>query len=182
MKICGIYKITNIINNKSYIGQSTNVYERFAEHKRLLRLGKHPNKYIQSDYNKYGEDNFKFEVCFTCDAISLDDTEIDFIKKLGTFAKVNGYNMTLGGNSLGRGENHPLFGKKLNLSFKSRKKLSDMAKNRKCSPETREKMSKARLGKTSWNKGTKGIMKPNSGSFKKGQVSPNKGKHIKKCQ
>ncbi len=50
------------------------------------------------------------------------------------------------------------------------------------SKESRTKMRLARLGKEPWNKGTKGIMKPNIGSFKKGMVPWSKGKqnpHVK---
>ena len=48
--ISGIYKITNKINNKSYIGQSNNIYRRFSEHKSPL----YRSHYI----DKYGIDNF----------------------------------------------------------------------------------------------------------------------------
>lgn len=43
-------------------------------------------------------------------------------------------------------------------------------------------MSKSRIGKTAWNKGTIGVMKPNKTSFKKGSVSPNKGKKLPSIQ
>jgi len=45
--------------------------------------------------------------------------------------------------------------------------------------ETRKKMSFAKIGKSSWNKGIKGIMKVNSGSFKKGNPPPS---HKLNCQ
>ena len=61
-KKCGIYKITNIINNKVYVGSAVNVTYRFKTHKRLLKQNKHFNTHLQSSYNKYGKDNFKFEM------------------------------------------------------------------------------------------------------------------------
>ena len=70
-KICGIYKITNTLNGKVYIGQSVNVQERFYEHKRKLRLQQHFNKYLQNAYNKHGE-YFEFEVIEECDVSELD--------------------------------------------------------------------------------------------------------------
>ena len=47
--LSGIYKITNQLNGKVYVGQSQNVYEREAEHFTALRHKKHPNKDMQCD-------------------------------------------------------------------------------------------------------------------------------------
>lgn len=49
-------------------------------------------------------------------------------------------------------------------------------RGKKRSAEARAKMSKALLGRPSWNKGTRGVMKPNSGSFAVGKDAPNKGR------
>ena len=59
--LCGIYQIKNIINNKSYIGQSTDINKRIAKHKASLRHNKHNNSHLQNAYNKYGEDKFVFK-------------------------------------------------------------------------------------------------------------------------
>jgi hypothetical protein len=56
------YSITNTINGKVYIGQSTQYSRRWTTHKRNLRKNTHPNKRIQQDWNEYGEDAFVFEV------------------------------------------------------------------------------------------------------------------------
>ena len=61
-KNIGIYKITNLINNKFYIGSSSDLKKRLYEHRRELNLGVHANKHLQSAWNKYGEENFKFEI------------------------------------------------------------------------------------------------------------------------
>ena len=58
----GIYKITCKENGKVYIGRSINIDERLKSHKRSLVSGKHINKKLQADFNKYGEDAFVFEV------------------------------------------------------------------------------------------------------------------------
>ena len=58
----GIYAIVNIINNKKYIGSATRLKERFRNHKTLLKRNKHFNSHLQNAWNKYGEDNFKFEI------------------------------------------------------------------------------------------------------------------------
>lgn len=58
----GIYKITNIVNNKSYIGSAVNVSHRLTTHKYKLRHNTQPNQHLLSAYNKYGFENFKFQV------------------------------------------------------------------------------------------------------------------------
>ena len=60
-KICGIYMIKNQINNKVYIGQSTDIKSRWAfEHK--IR----PNKYFDNAWKKYGEEAFEFSILKEC--------------------------------------------------------------------------------------------------------------------
>ena len=56
-----IYSITNTLNNKRYIGSATRLKERWRVHKYLLRKNKHFNNHLQNAWNKYGEENFKFE-------------------------------------------------------------------------------------------------------------------------
>lgn len=43
----GIYKITNVVNNKIYIGSACNIMQRFSNHKSSLRKGKHHSIYLQ---------------------------------------------------------------------------------------------------------------------------------------
>jgi len=65
-KKSGIYKITNIVNNKFYIGSAVNIERRFKLHSYMLRYNKHYNKKLQNSFNKYGKDNFKIEVVSIC--------------------------------------------------------------------------------------------------------------------
>ena len=59
----GIYKITNKLNNKCYIGKSSNITERWAYHKREYSyFTKNWNKTLYKAFRKYGIDNFTFEV------------------------------------------------------------------------------------------------------------------------
>jgi group I intron endonuclease len=60
-KTSGVYKIINIVNNKCYVGSSVNLRKRCREHILRLRSNKHPNSYLQSSFNKYGEESFIFE-------------------------------------------------------------------------------------------------------------------------
>lgn len=63
----GVYKITNIINNKIYIGSSNELYNRLSTYKCLFKKGKVHNKHLQSSFNKYGFDNFKLDILEFCD-------------------------------------------------------------------------------------------------------------------
>jgi group I intron endonuclease len=58
----GIYKIHNIVNDNFYVGSAFKLKYRFSRHKKLLRENKHFNKHLQSAWNKYGEENFKFQI------------------------------------------------------------------------------------------------------------------------
>ncbi len=57
-----IYAIINIINGKIYIGSAINFRKRRNAHERNLKLNKHHSIYLQRAYNKYGKDNFKFDI------------------------------------------------------------------------------------------------------------------------
>lgn len=83
----GIYKITNLINQKSYIGQSVHIERRFAEHC-------FPSKtsVISQAIQKYGKENFLFEVIEECEKSELDKKEQYWIKTLNTLIP-NGYNV-----------------------------------------------------------------------------------------
>lgn len=68
-KLSGVYEIRNTLNNKRYIGSSINIYRRWRDHKRMLNLSVHPNKHLQSAWNKYGEKHFVFKILETCEPI-----------------------------------------------------------------------------------------------------------------
>lgn len=87
-----IYKITNLTNNKSYIGQTTNWKRRFQEH-RNKGYGQEENKILYRAFEKYGINNFTFEVLEECE--NYNEREKYWIKYFDTF--LNGYNMTEGG-------------------------------------------------------------------------------------
>ena len=96
---CGIYKITNLVNDKIYIGQSVDIKDRISRHKRELKYGIHNNEHLQSAWNKYGEPNFIFETIFICARQYLDKTEKLFVKTLNSSDRKFGYNCDSGGNN-----------------------------------------------------------------------------------
>ena len=57
-----IYKIVNLVNDKFYVGSTTNQKERFRAHRKQLRKNRHHCPHLQSAWNKYGEEKFDFRV------------------------------------------------------------------------------------------------------------------------
>lgn len=93
---CGIYKITNIINNKIYIGKSIKIERRWSEHKAEINdLAKQNHLYCAM--RKYGIDNFHFEIIELCpeNNTTLSDREKYWINFYNSYE--NGYNETRGG-------------------------------------------------------------------------------------
>ena len=91
----GIYKITNLINNKCYIGQSIDINRRFSSHKSYkLKNSDYP---LYQAFRKYGVENFSFEVIEECSIAALDEREIYWIDYFDSY--YHGYNQTTGGNS-----------------------------------------------------------------------------------
>lgn len=98
----GIYKITNIKNSKFYIGSTTRSFkDRFNDHNRDLKNNKHKNYYLQSSYNRYGDNNFKFEIVeIIDDKNNVSEKEQHYLNLLCISKKVS-YNINLeatGGN------------------------------------------------------------------------------------
>ena len=69
-KTPGVYCIVCLKNNKIYIGSSIDLAVRISTHKSALRYGKHTVESLQYDFDKYGEDNFKFGVLETYEPVS----------------------------------------------------------------------------------------------------------------
>lgn len=91
-----IYKITNNINGKLYIGQT--VYPlsyRYTNHLSDARNGR--GYAMASAIRKYGQNNFKIELVEECDEDQLNDLEVKYIKQYNSVTP-NGYNLTHGGD------------------------------------------------------------------------------------
>ena len=101
-----IYKITNTINNKIYIGQTRQTPQiRFNRH--LLEAKRHTNRYLYDAMNKYGYDNFVLETIEEIEDKNLNEREIYWINYYHSDNKQYGYNMTSGGGGGYTLLNHP---------------------------------------------------------------------------
>ncbi len=133
-----MYKITNKINGKVYIGQTILSFKRRCDtHKNKLRQGKHYNSHLQSSWFEYGENNFIFEIIETsinCKNL-LDEREQYWIKLYNSTNQEFGYNIESGGN-----ENKM-------ISQETRLKLSKAHKGRKYSSEINAKNSASKKGR-----------------------------------
>lgn len=159
-KITGIYKITNKINDKCYIGQSIDIYRRFDEHKYTSKT----SKYLHNSMVKYGINNFNFEIIEECDESILSEREKYWIKFYNSIAP-NGYNLTNGGDDgntfryrtekemeetkrkirlATSGKNNGFFGK--HHSEKTKEYLRKINVGKTISQETKEKLKKSLKG------------------------------------
>lgn len=92
-----LYHITNLKNNKKYIGISINVESRWKNHKNMLKNGNHHSKKLQSDWNSFDKNIFDFsyvEIEFE-NIIDFGNIEREEIAKYDSF--INGYNGNAGG-------------------------------------------------------------------------------------
>lgn len=101
--ICGIYKITNLINGKCYIGQSVNIKQRWRDHRsRAISKGSEGfESYFYRSIRKYGLENFSFEILEECPKEQLNEKEQFYIAKYHSNQESFGYNLTEGGDSVG---------------------------------------------------------------------------------
>lgn len=92
-----IYTITNKINGKQYVGKTNllNPQERWKEHLHDYKSKNKEKRPLYSAMNKYGVENFVFEVIEECD--NTEEREKFWIKELNTYGST-GYNATLGGD------------------------------------------------------------------------------------
>ena len=92
-----LYEIINLVNGNRYYGQTTRkrLLDRWREHLYPLRKGKHPNRYLQFAWDKYGEKSFKCELIKEFNTIEeLNEAEIGMIEDHS-----NTYNLAKGGNA-----------------------------------------------------------------------------------
>lgn len=154
-----IYKITNCINQKSYIGLTINDAEtRFKKHKSMIYSNGCSALY--EAFKKYGVENFIIEtICFSSNKKELMNLEKHYISELNTLSP-NGYNLTSGGENCKVTDETK---KKISKSLKGRKikwaeKVSSSVKKLWENEEYRTKQTEQRKQKR--GKYRDGIIKP----------------------
>ncbi len=133
-----IYKITNIITGKIYIGLTIqNINTRFNHHIYEAKLGS--TSYLHRSILKHGKENFKIEIVDTAESTEdLQNKEVYYINHFNTTNRKVGYNIAKGGSIGLNGFKH---------SEESRRKMSISSTGNKHSLETKLKLSKFRKGK-----------------------------------
>ncbi len=132
----GIYTITNLVNNKMYVGLATNITIRWREHKSELRGDYHGNIKLQRAWNKYGEKAFKFEILWECEERFLYSEEHYWCNLLNVHNGRYGYNIK---------PTHP--DNKSRMTEETKKKISKALIGRKLSKEACKNMSEANKGR-----------------------------------
>lgn len=162
----GIYEIKNLINGKRYVGSTIRSFkDRWQSHRSKLNNNKHDNSYLQRAWNKYGSENFEFNIlevvevqfCIVKEQYWMDHYDV-LNDKFGynlapTAGNTTGYIYTeevrqklsilnSGENNpcYGRtGDKHPLFGKHHSEETKQKmRKSSEMFKYKVITPDNEE--------------------------------------------
>jgi len=142
----GIYKITNKVNGKFYIGSSNNIKRRWRHHKSNLRSGTHANIHLQNSYDKHGESQFEFVILEEVSKSKLLIREQEYLDKaFGGHQDIYNISKVAGSPMAGlnhteevkqllseklSGENHPHYGKPVSEEWrrkisKANKRFSD---------------------------------------------------------
>lgn len=151
MATVAVYKATNILNGKMYIGQAVDPGRRFAEHKSRDYEKCTSRSHIGRAIKKHGKENFEFKIlCWCPDKAYADMVETKLIEAHDT--RRVGYNICVGGEGTGSGDTHPKFGRKESEETRRKKSIARLGgKNpnygRVFSSEIRARMSIAKKGR-----------------------------------
>ena len=91
----GIYCIRNLINGKRYIGSTKNFRKRLNMYKHKFKTNGLHNDYLHKSFEKYGLNNFSFELVKTCNENQLLELENYYQEKFNTRNKSIGYNIAI---------------------------------------------------------------------------------------
>jgi len=105
-KIIGVYKISNTLSGRYYIGYSTNINRRFTVHRSKLKQNCHDNIFLQRAYNLDGEDKFKYDIIHICNTEEeAKEIELQYLINLSIRDKLYNLNFNNSGGDLMT--NHP---------------------------------------------------------------------------
>ena len=194
MKKIGIYKITNLINGKVYIGQSTNIEKRWNDYKNLRCKGQIK---LYASLNHYGFESHTFEIIEECNLEMLNERERHYQDFYDVLNRDKGLNCRLTETTDKSGKmsdeakrkmseaskgNKNMLGKKHSPEFC--KKLGEMKKGnknflgKKHSEETKKKMSEWQKGIEKSEDAKKNMSNTRKEKFKNGFINPRSKKVI----
>lgn len=134
----GVYIITNIINNKVYIGSTTQSFRRrYTQHFYQLQTKNHCNEYLQNSWMKYGNSSFIFDILELCnkkDCLLREQYWLDFYQ---SWNPEKGYNLLKNSNN--------------SLGYKhkdeTKKRMSDLKIGKQSHPNTKKAVLLANIGR-----------------------------------
>jgi len=196
----GVYKISNILSGRYYIGYSSNIERRFSVHRSKLKQNCHDNIFLQRAYNLDGEDKFKYEIIHVCDTEEeAKDIELQYLTDLSIRDILYNLNYNNSGGDLltHHPEKEAIREKILNSYKETLSKMTPEERSQKYgkfgerngmygkshTEETRKKISEINKGRQSPNKGTQlsDERKQQLSEIKKGKYQGDKnpffGKH-----
>lgn len=128
-----VYKVVNKINNKCYIGQTTQSLKRRMYNHKYDALNNTDNSYFHNAIRKYGWESFKWIQIYKCNSLDdLFEKEQYFINKFNSLTPT-GYNLTLGGS--GR------------IGYKCSEETKKQMRGRVVSEQTRARLRVASIGR-----------------------------------
>lgn len=156
-----VYIILNKINKKYYIGGTINLYDRLKAHIRDLINNKHNNTYLQNSFNKYGIENFEFDILEEYPPNLVFYMEDYWTNILNARDRKYGFNNRAMRD--GRSGKHSLESiekMKKNKTYtthseETREKIRKAITGRKLSEEHKKNISKSNIGKTVTKEGLK---------------------------
>jgi group I intron endonuclease len=137
-RLTGVYRLVNHADKLCYVGSSTNMLKRRAEHFRLLRNGEHPNYRLQAAFNSHGEDAFEWVEEVSCDE-EADARELELLILKGdlSFGEVPGYNIAL--------DAFPMLGRTHSDYTKNKISQTKLAQTKPLEPAAHKKLQNAQI-------------------------------------
>jgi len=135
-----VYALVNILNGRTYIGQTKRLSARKRQHRSDLNLGKHSNDHLQKAWRKYGEESFDFMVISEHSRPEgCERAEAFYVQWFRTIGL--SYNIRVGGNPVALSDSTRA---KIRKSWATRAPMTD---------ETKARISESLMGHVPWNKG-----------------------------
>lgn len=172
-----IYKVTNLINGKVYVGKSVNGLNR-RKRDHLWYAANNPTLHFHHALKKYGVKNFQWTVLFETESVEeLAAQEIRFIKEFNSSDPQVGYNLTPGGDGAPVGDLNPSKRPEVREILRQRKsgfkhteetkrKISQLCTGYRHTPEDRAKISVAVQARVSAMKAQSGALSKMSIPFR----------------